>query len=123
MKGSYVLEIPDLDYVLNHEDVKRWEVFLLDAAKQYEKIKWQASFIDKSGILQQELVFYGRLKTIKIDFQNKRIVFFRGEVRCEEFEKFLLEVLNNSFIRIRSDQMHFVVSPGKLNGKEGSTMR
>ncbi len=123
MKGYYVLEIPDLSYVINHEDVLRWEIFLLDASKRYEKITWQTSSLEKSGTLEQILVFYGRLKAMKIDFQNKRIVFFRGEADQEEFENFLLEVLGKSFIRIHSEQMHFVVSPKYTIRKQGSIMR
>ncbi|TWT27670.1 hypothetical protein [Planomicrobium sp. CPCC 101110] len=123
MRSSYVLEIPDLDYVLDYEDVRRWEVFLLQASKRYEKIAWQASSSEKSGTLQQLLVFYGRLKAAEIDFQNKRIVFFQGVVDQGEFGEFLLEMLDNMFIRIRKDQMHFVVSPKYLGCQKRSIMR
>lgn len=123
LKGSYVLEVPDLNYVLDYEDVIQWEVFLMQASKRYEKISWQTSFQEKSNTLQQMLVFYGRLKAAKIDFVNKRIIFFRGAASCREFEEFLLDMLDNMFIRIRSDQMHFVVAPKYSSRKEWSTMK
>lgn len=123
MKDSYILEIPDLPYVLKQEEVIHWEVFLQNTSAGYEKIRWRISSAEDCYTLQNVELFYGRLKAVKIDFKNNRIIFYRGAAEHGEFSEFLMQVLQNMFLRVNSNQMHFFVSAQSSKQKESRAMK
>jgi len=121
LKSSYVLKIPDLHRMLHQEDMVHWEIFFRHSSKQYEKINWRSTCLEEQK-MQQVLEFSGILKAVKIDFQNSRIVFCEGAAEQGKFEEFLLNMLDNVFVRVDQDRMHFIVSPKNRSKKEFSIM-
>lgn len=111
MSSSYVLGIPDLDRVLNQEDIVEWELFLLNTEKRYEKIRWRASYSEGRYTFQNVHLCNSSLKTVELDFEKKQIVFIQGELDDGEFEEFLGLALAQLFIRVKSDRIHFLATP------------
>lgn len=110
MTGSYVLEIPDLHLVLSQEDVAYWEIFLTHAGKKDEKINWPFSAAGNSFVFHNSLWLDKQIKSVKIDFADNQVTFYKSHIDSEGFKEFLDLVFSKMVIRIQPDQMHFLVS-------------
>ena len=123
MDHVYVLGIPDLQQVLNHEDIAVWELFLLTEEKRYEKIRFQVSDEGGSYTFKNIEVCNNLLSSAEIDFDNKKIIFTQGESGSGDFEKHLLFVLSQLFVRVESDRIQCLATPKKKELKRLSTRR
>lgn len=123
MDNVYVLGIPDLQQVLNQEDIAVWELFLLTAEKRYEKIRFQVSSDGGCYTFKNVEACNGILATVQIDFDNQKIVFKQGGTDEKEFEDFLLYALSQLFVRVEKDRIQFMAIPQKPRMKRLSTRR
>lgn len=114
MLDSYVLEIPDLGYVMSQDSIGQWEIFLRHTGKGYRKIQWQVSSSSSGFMLRNSVSTGGPVESVHIDLTANRIIFQKGEMNDREFQHFLRSLLDAFFIRIQQNQMHFVVSPNYL---------
>lgn len=121
--SSYVLGIPDLDRILNQEDIAEWELFLLNTEKRYEKIRWRTSFSEGSFTFQNVHLCTQSIKTVELDFNGKKIGFVQGDLEDKEFEEFLAIVFSQLFIRVNTDRIHFLVNPKLSRHKRLRTRR
>lgn len=121
MDQVYVLGIPDLHQVLSQEDIAVWELFLLSAEKRYEKIRFQVSSEGGCYTFTNVEACNGILATVKIDFDEKKIVFKQAGKSSEEFENFLLDILSQLFVRVEKDRIQFCTTAKKKNIKRLST--
>jgi hypothetical protein len=107
---SYVLEIPDLGYVVNQDTISRWEVFLRPKGKGSQKIRWQASS-SASGLMFRNLSSKDSpVESVQIDFTANRIIIRKKKMEDQEFRRFLQFLLGTFFIKVGADELHFVVS-------------
>ncbi|MFC3210489.1 hypothetical protein [Planomicrobium okeanokoites] len=123
MDNVYVLEIPDLQQVLNQEDIAVWELFLLTAEKRYEKIRFQVSSDGGCYTFRNVEACNGLLATVQIDFDLKKIIFVQGVSNDKEFESFLFDALSQLFVRVKKDRIQFLATSGKSKIKGFSTRR
>lgn len=108
MGHLYVLEIPDLQFVLNQEDIAVWELFLLNEGKRYERIHFHVT--DDKGCYTFNNIgaCNGQLEKVQIDFENKKVVFKQSGKSNREFENFLFDRLSQLFVRIQKDRIQFL---------------
>ena len=111
MINSYVLEVPDLGYVLKQEEVKNLELFLLNANHGYRKVTWKLLSENDSFIFLEEKAVSSPLKAARIDFKTNRIIFYRGQLSELEFEDFIQYLVQTLFLHINPDQLHFLTFP------------
>lgn len=123
MSSTYVLGIPDLDRVLNQEDVADWELFLLNTEKRYEKIRWRASCSGGRYTFQNVHLCNKSIKTVELDFDEKKIGFVQGDLEDKEFEEFLAMAFSQLFIRVKTDRIHFLAIPKPTRHKRLHTRR
>ncbi|MCM3610348.1 hypothetical protein M4S82_03730 [Planococcus sp. MERTA32b] len=118
MDNVYELGIPDLQLVLNQEDIAVWELFLLTAEKRYEKIRFQVSSDGGCYTFRNVEACNGVLSTVQIDFDNKKIVFNQGGTNDGKFEEFLFDALSQLFVRVKEDRIQFLATAKKtkING-------
>ncbi|WP_152911804.1 hypothetical protein [Planococcus glaciei] len=114
MMDDYVLEIPDLGYVMSQDSIGQWEIFLRHTGQGFQKIQWQVTSSASGFRLRNMVQTGGPVESVHIDLAANRIVFQKGEMEDQEFQQFLRSLLDAFFIRVRQDQMHFVVSPNYL---------
>lgn len=122
MDNVYVLGIPDLQQVLNQEDIAVWEIFLLTAEKRYEKIRFQVSSDGGRYTFRNVEACNGILATVQIDFDQKKIVFNQAGSNDKEFEDFLFDALSQLFVRVKKDRIQFLAT-GKKTKIEGFSTR
>jgi hypothetical protein len=123
LKHSYRLEVPDLRAVLNRKEVMILKVFFQNAPEGCRKIEWHITSSETGYTMHNIQLFYGRLKAVEIDFKNACIVFYKGADLGGEFTELLVALLENTYIHINSDEMHFVASTGRSRKKEHGAMR
>lgn len=109
--NSYVLEVPDLGYMLKQEEVERFELFLLTAKQGCRKVTWKTLPGNGSLVFLEDGAANGPLKAARIDFKSNRIIFYRGKLSELEFEDFIQYLIQALFLRINPDQMHFLAMP------------
>lgn len=107
----YVLGIPDLQFVLNQEDIAVWELFLLNHEKRYEKIHFQVTGDEGCYTFNDIGTCNGPLDTVQIDFEDNKVKFRKGAASGKEFEKFLFYMLTQLFVRIEKDRIQFLTTP------------
>ncbi|WP_033541880.1 hypothetical protein [Planococcus sp. CAU13] len=123
MEHLYVLEIPDLQSVLNQEDIVIWELFLLNEEKRYEKMRFQLSGSEGCYTFDRVEACNSRLGKVQIDFDNKRLIFEPGAAEDKEFEQFLLHALSQIFVRIKNDRIQFLATANNKRKKRLNTRR
>lgn len=121
MDNVYVLGIPDLQRVLNQEDIAVWELFLLTAEKRYEKIRFQVSSDGGCYTFTNVEACNGILATVQLDFDENKIVFNQGGAGHKEFEDFLFDLLSQLFVRVEKDRIQFCATAKKTEIKRLST--
>lgn len=112
MKGSFILEIPGFARLLQLDTIMEWQLYGLGKTGGYRKVQWE---VKQSGICT-EIIGQKRRHSgpsAKVDFTARQIIFCQGELSDGEFTEFLLFLLNQSYLRVRDDQMHFIGNPQK----------
>jgi hypothetical protein len=121
LENVYVLGIPDLQQVLNQEDIAVWEIFLLTVEKRYEKIRFQVTGDEGCYTFRNVEACNGLLATVQIDFDQKKIIFNQKDTNDPEFEAFLTEVLSQLFVRVNTDRIQFMANAKKVKTKTFGT--
>jgi len=122
VENVYVLGIPDLEQVLNQEDIAVWELFLLTDEKRYERIHFQVTSDGGCFTFKNVEACHGAL-TVQIDFDNKQIVFNQGGEDAKDFEDFLLNALSQLFVRVEKRRIQFMATARKPRIKRLGTRR
>lgn len=123
MIRSFVLEIPEIGYLLNQESVMEWQAFGLSRTGTYEKISWQ---IESSGnkVKIKSIETPDRTgRNAEIDFTANRITILKGDMNDGEFTKFLQFLLEKAVLSTAEREMHFVISAKKPHHKVCSIRR
>lgn len=123
MTGTYVLEIPDLHQVLRQEDVEKWEIFLTSNGKGQEKISWPLSFADNTFVFHNSLPLNKQIESVKIDFTDNQVTFYKGHIDSESFKELLELVLSKMYIHINQNQMHFLVSSSNYSSQKSTSLK
>lgn len=123
MENLYVLGIPDLQQVLRQEDIAVWELFLLNEDKRYEKISFQVSSEGGCYTFKNVETCNGLLTTVRIDFDNKEIIFNQIGEDEKEFENFLIYALSQLFVKVEKDRIQFMANTHKPRMKRLRTRR
>ena len=110
MFNSFILEIPDLRSVLQPKDVAAWEVVDARADLVFGKISWQISSEGECYSVHNPRLFPDHLEQVQVDFKMNRIIFYRRQMRDEEFQMLVAYIMDKVSIYINPDEMHFVVS-------------
>lgn len=114
---SFILEIPELGYLLRQESIMEWQVYGPAESGSYEKICWQIASSGSKVILRSEETPDGTRKSAEIDFASSRIVIHKGEMSDGEFTKFLQFLLDKMVLSTAAGEMNFIVSAKKRDGK------
>lgn len=117
MVQSFILEIPELGYLLKQESIMEWQIYGPAETGSYEKIYWHIASSGSKVTLRSEETPGGKGKSAEVDFAASRIVIRKGELSDGEFTKFLQFLLEKMVLSTAEGEMNFIISAKKPGGK------
>ncbi len=117
MVQSYILEIPDISYLLKWENVLEWQVYGPDQSGNYEKINWRVESSSNKVMLKSNENLEKTQKNAEIDFSTNRIIIHKGNMNDSEFTKFLQFSLEKAMLSTSESEMNFIICAKKSQEK------
>lgn len=117
MVQSYILEIPDISYLLKWENVLEWQVYGPDQSGNYEKINWRVESSSNKVMLKSNTNLEKTQKNAEIDFSTNRIIIHKGNMNDSEFTKFLQFLLEKAILSTSESEMNFIICAKKSQEK------
>ncbi len=117
MVQSYILEIPDISYLLKWENVLEWQVYGPDQSGNYEKINWRVESSGNKVMLKSIENLEKTQKNAEIDFSTNRIIIHKGNMNDSEFTKFLQFSLEKAMLSTSESEMNFIIYAKKSQEK------
>ncbi|HSP23075.1 MAG TPA: hypothetical protein VLQ20_12205, partial [Planococcus sp. (in: firmicutes)] len=107
MVQSFILEIPELGYLLKQESIMEWQIYGPAETGSYEKICWHIASSGNKVTLRSDETPEGTRKSAEVDFAASRIVIRKGELSDGEFTKFLQFLLEKMVLSTAAGEMNF----------------
>ncbi len=117
MSQSFVLEIPEISYLLKQESVFGWQAYGPSRSGNYEKISWSVESSGSKVVMKSLESIEGAQKSAEIDFTSNRITIHKGEMSDREFTKFLQYLLEKAVLSTSEKEMNFVIFSKKTSEK------
>lgn len=117
MIQSFVLEVPEIGYLLKQESVLQWKAYGPSRSGGYEKISWSIESSKSKVIMKSIETLGGTRKSAEIDFSANQITIHKGKMSDGEFTAFLQFLLEKAVLSTSEREMNFVITAKKAHEK------